>query len=696
MFSAQELENFNCAMVGRGAPVVIDGVGYNKPDYSICRFYYNGLSNAQLADLSARLTKYSKQLGIDKEILEENAEYYAFQANESNLENSVSIVSIDKQYTELGFKYDAQIISIIKSAKNRKYNPAEKTWLVSNNEIDSILSKLQENGYDTINALVYVKENMPDIEVTDEVKEVEKLKITIEEKTKNLLVSFPYKAEIVEKIKELKNRKYDPSKKAWIINKSDAGKLIAKLMNLENVDYSALQPFADGKIEEEKPEEQKVFLKDFSYLTRKPFNHQIIAGEFLLNKKKAILGDEMGGGKTLSAILACESIPGKKLIVCPSTVKYNWQNEIEMVSDLHCEIINGQDWITSNGYTIINYDILCKHIEAIEKANFAVVVFDEAHYGKSVQNSGKPGSKRAEMMVKISSKTEYAFLLTGTPITNRAKDIFNLLKCCNHELSRKFFPFGKRYCDGQHNGYGWEFNGYSNQKELNEKMKSVMLRRLKVDLLDLPEKIRSFIPNIVDLKDYNSKLDEYMKERESLETRGEHLVYLNAMRMILAKEKTYKTIEFAKEIVEQGKPVVIFTCYNYVLDQIQKEFGDNMVRLDGSVSPEDRQQLVDKFQNGKVQVFSSNIIAGGVGITLTASDVVIFNDYDWTPANHAQAEDRIHRIGQTNRCNIYYMYAKGAVSDERITELIDYKLRNITQIIDNDNVSFINDLIENI
>jgi SWI/SNF-related matrix-associated actin-dependent regulator 1 of chromatin subfamily A len=111
----------------------------------------------------------------------------------------------------------------------------------------------------------------------------------------------------------------------------------------------------------------------------------------------------------------------------------------------------------------------------------------------------------------------------------------------------------------------------------------------------------------------------------------------------------------AEEMLENGQKVIIFSCFTNTIKELQAHFGKKAVTIDGSVSKEKRQQAVDQFQtDDKITVFLGNIVAAGVGLTLTESSVVIFNDLDWTPANHMQAEDRAHRIGQQNQVHIIY------------------------------------------
>ncbi|MFA6662524.1 MAG: DEAD/DEAH box helicase, partial [Bacilli bacterium] len=358
-------------------------------------------------------------------------------------------------------------------------------------------------------------------------------------------------------------------------------------------------------------------------------------------------------------------------------------------------IVNGKTItdLTGNDWYIINYDILSKHLENILTTDFTSCIFDECHYIKSINNSGKPTASRGKAALQITEKIPYCFMLTGTPITNKTKDIYNTLKAINHPLSQNWMPFAKRYCSAYKNSFGWNMDGSSNTNELHEKLKPFMMRRLKTELLELPEKIRSFIPVEINTREYNRLFTEYMAERENLE-KGKQLVKLNALRHLLAIQKIPHTIEQIENIaVCQEKSIVVFTCYEEVVKQITEKF-PQAGTITGSDNMNQRQQTVGNFQNKNINIVVCNIVAAGVGLTLTASDTVIFNDFDWTPANHAQAEDRIHRIGQNQKCNIIYMYADNAEMDNKLSHILEKKLTNINQIIDNNSDNMFNELIE--
>jgi len=675
------LENLNYKMLGLGAPLEKDDCGYNKPDYSICQTIRCGISYNQASILCNVFQKYTNTqlFNVSKEDLRESEDYYNQLSGKKPAINLVYAYNM----SSIHFKYDTDIISIVKSMNNRKWDNLNKCWHVDNKEIIPLLDKLS-NLCDTDNAKKYFQEKYKPIEtVESEVKEPEKIKLITEQKNNSINLKLKYHAGFIAAVKSLTNRKYNSYDYSWNIDINEVNSLIQKLQKFEKeIDFSDLQKYTSK--EEVKKE---ITLKTLTNNSITPFSHQVEAAKFLLENKKAILADEMGIGKTLSAILAANNIEGKKLIVCPASLKLNWQKEIKMLnSTAKIGIINGKTITDLNDceWYIINYDILSKHVESLLAEGFKSVIMDECHYIKSINNSGKPTANRGKIALQIANNTEYCFLLTGTPITNKTKDIFNLLKAIDHPLTIKWFNFGMRYCNGYKDRYGYNFDGYSNTSELHEKISNKMMRRLKTELLDLPEKIRSFIPVEIDLKKYTSLFNDFMKQRVEL-TQGEQLVRLNALRHLLAIEKIPHTFNMIENLLEQEKQVIIFTCYQAVVDAITEKFQAS--KITGDCSAEQRQSVVEDFQKGKINVLVCNIQAAGVGLTLTSGDTIIFNDFDWTPANHLQAEDRIHRIGQKNNCNIYYMYAENACIDYKMSEIIEEKTKNINNIVDNNNSS---------
>jgi SWI/SNF-related matrix-associated actin-dependent regulator 1 of chromatin subfamily A len=159
---------------------------------------------------------------------------------------------------------------------------------------------------------------------------------------------------------------------------------------------------------------------------------------------------------------------------------------------------------------------------------------------------------------------------------------------------------------------------------------------------------------------------------------------LMKVRQVIAEEKIKNTCEIAENIVEQGKKVIIFTNFTDTLNQITEHFGKTAVKLDGSMSKQERQRAVDSFQEDeKIQVFVGNIKAAGVGITLTAAEAVIMNDLSFVPSDHSQAEDRAYRYGQKNNVLVYYPIFENTI-ESIIYDILQNK-KNIFEIVMGDN-----------
>ena len=575
----------------------------------------------------------------------------------------LSVEKVDDEHIRLSFDYDNYLVSEIKALRSKKFDWETKSWTIQIFEAKALYENITHMGYDLSELKPYAS-----------VSQVAKVKV-IRVEGMDVEFSFPYIQTVVTKIKELTYYSFNKANTSWIIDIRELDTLVDSLGDL--IDTTELK-------EVEIPEDTKgnVKLRDYSYLKRKPYEHQIEAAKFLLRNKKSCVAHEMGSGKTLTAVIAAYSLSPKRLVVCPASLKYNWEKEIRMVDYKGSISVIGDKVDYSSDWIIINYDILEREYKNLSQIDFTCIILDEAHYIKSVSNGGKPDSKRAKYTMALAKKCEYVFSLTGTPITNKPKDIFNLLKISDHILSRNFFSFAKRYCGAKHNGYGWDFSGSSNEDELHERLKSVMDRKRKEEMLDLPDKIRRFIPVQIDLRSYNEAVEEYKREKAGLKQKGEHLAYLTTIKHILAKEKVSSTIEIAENILDAGESVVIFTNYNAVADRLMAKFKDKATKITGDCNAKDRQKAVDDFQSGKKTVMVANIIAAGVGITLVKANNLIFNDMDWVPSNHFQAEDRIHRIGQENKCVINYVYASGSEIDEYMADMLETKSTYINKIID--------------
>ena len=401
------------------------------------------------------------------------------------------------------------------------------------------------------------------------------------------------------------------------------------------------------------------------YSNRPPLEHQKEAVQKLVENKKFILADDMGLGKTTSTIIAALEASSKKvLIICPATLKINWKREIENYSDKSIYIAEGKNFSTDADFVIINYDIIKnfhdpkkKDDSEILKSNFDLVIVDEAHYIKNGQ------AQRTKLINDLVKTVDRLWLLTGTPMTSRPMDYFNLLSLVDSPVSKNWMAYAIRYCQGYQFNVGgrkiWNITGASNLEELRERTAGTILRRLKENFLDLPDKIITPVYLRLKSKNYEEVMGEYYdwydKNPDESKSLTVQFSKLTKVRQIIADEKISQTIEIAENIIEQDKKVIIFCNFTDSLNKIIEHFGKSAVKLDGSMSKPERQRSVDEFQdNPKVKVFVGNIKAAGVGITLTSAEAVIMNDLSFLPSDHAQAEDRAYRYGQKNNVLVYY------------------------------------------
>jgi SWI/SNF-related matrix-associated actin-dependent regulator 1 of chromatin subfamily A len=451
---------------------------------------------------------------------------------------------------------------------------------------------------------------------------------------------------------------------------------------------------------------------DYSpYDNRPPMEHQKVAIEKLLANNKFILADDMGLGKTTAAVIASmESGAKKVLIVCPASLKINWDREIKNYTDRKVLIVEGRKWGSTFDYYIINYDIL-KNYHTTEKSEdsddykllvnekFDLAIVDEAHY---VSNST---ANRTRLLNDVLETIPRVWLLTGTPMTSRPINYFNLLKIVDSPLTLNWQSYVRRYCKGYQFTVGnrkvWNTSGASNLDELRERTKSYVLRRMKTDILDLPEKIVT--PVFVELssKMYDEELEEFTRisnDNKDKETLSVTLNRLMKIRQLIAYEKIPYTCEIIDKCLDQGKKVIVFTNFTMSLDMLHEKYKKNSVILNGSMSKEKKQESVDRFQNeDKIKIFISNIIAGGVGITLTAGEVVVMNDLSFVPAHHSQAEDRAYRYGQQNSVLVYYPVFENTV--EKIIYNILQKKKNVIDQVMGDgeySESFSKDLLKSL
>jgi SWI/SNF-related matrix-associated actin-dependent regulator 1 of chromatin subfamily A len=406
---------------------------------------------------------------------------------------------------------------------------------------------------------------------------------------------------------------------------------------------------------------------------------------------RALVADDMGLGKSLQALGWTALYPERRpvLIVCPATLKFNWQNEINTHLSKDSIMLSGKKpyKFPQHEYVIINYDILEAWVpEILKHIKPQIVICDEFHYCKSRK------AQRTKATIKLSKKVSHFIGLTGTPIDNRPVELFPQLKAIDKDLFPSFWDFGLSYCAAEMKFGRWEFKGASKSKELHKILSTkVMIRRKKSEVLtELPDKTRTALPLSICMKEYNKAevdLIGWLKKVDPLKAarakNAEALAKIGYLKRLAAKGKVKEVIKWVENFLENtDEKLILFAIHHEVLDALRDAFGPAAVMLTGKTSAPGRRDAVDRFQNDpKIRIFIGGLKAAGVGLTLTAASTVAMVELGWTPAEHLQAEDRAHRIGQKNAVNCYYFLAQGTI-EEPICDMIQAKQKVIEQVLD--------------
>lgn len=517
-----------------------------------------------------------------------------------------------------------------------------------------------------------------------------------------LFVSFPYNAQVVDIIREFPSRFWDKDQKTWELPFNQLGNLVSKLHSFE-IEITGQYVEVEKK-QAEVPE-------GFKFKTS-PFQHQIEGFNYGLSNDRWLLGDEQGLGKTKQVIdiaVAKKLQKGYKhcLIICGvNGLKWNWVNEIAIHSNEESWILgqrfvkHGKKIIGStadkladlkNIENIPNY-FLITNVESLrnedivkelqflcKKEIIGMVAADEVHKMKN------PSSQQGKGFLKIQANCQIA--MTGTPLMNTPMDLYIILKWLGYE-KHSFYMFKQHYCVMGGFG-GHEIVGYHYLNELQSQLDEVMLRRLKKDVLDLPEKT-----HITEYVEMTPKQEQIYKEVtadikaniDQIKMAQNPLAELIRMRQatgytgilsstIKESAKLDRMEELVDEAVENGKKVVIFSNWTQMTLPIYNRLAVKYhgTYITGEVDSDQRQEHVKRFQeDADCKFIVGTIGAMGTGLTLTAGTVEIFMDEPWNRANKEQAEDRCHRVGTTENITIYTLVCKGTI-DERINDLVERK-----------------------
>lgn len=444
-----------------------------------------------------------------------------------------------------------------------------------------------------------------------------------------------------------------------------------------------------------------------------PYPYQREGIEYGLDKKRLIIGDEPGLGKTLQSIGIVDTANAYPcLVICPSSLKINWQREFEKFTDKPALVLDNSVRTTwpyllkmgMHHVAIVNYESLRKYFVWDIKGGksfrlkdvvfcpqirmFRSVIIDESHRVKD------PSAQQTIFTKGITTGKEWIILLSGTPVVNRPEDLVAQLS-----IMGRLQEFGGRtkfmadYCTDPKDKKAEPavpLSVLSNQLYAN-----CMIRREKAKVLpQLPDKTRvDLYVDISNAPEYNlaaADLAEYLRQYTECtdweirrKMRMEALVRFMTLRQLATLGKVAQAVDFIRTFLDSGKKLIVFCSLHEVVDALCKAF-PRAVTVTGRDSASSKQVAVDSFQNNPdVQLIVCSIKAAGVGLTLTASSNVAFVELAWTYADCCQCEDRAHRIGQKDNVTCYYLLGRGTI-DQTIYSLIHKKKSIAAEIMNSD------------
>lgn len=517
-------------------------------------------------------------------------------------------------------------------------------------------------------------------------------------------VSFQYHPMLAKCVKRIPSARYHSDGKFWEVSvyHKQYLKLMEQWARSNRFVTSVLWLIDDERVPIYEPLPMPSLTVPHNLLVE-PYDFQKEGIAYAIEHKRCIMGDEQGLGKTVEAIgvlTVTQALPA--LVICPASLKLNWQRELKKFGGLNAIILNDNNQRTWQRFfelkkadgrpcadvAIVNYESLKKFFVAkirregrftlksvdfdARKDLFRSVIIDESHKCKNVQ------TQQSKFVQGIAAGKEYILELTGTPVVNNNEDLIQQLRIMGRlEDFGGYAKFMARYCAG--------LNKSSHIKELNYYLrKYCFFRRQKKDVLtQLPAKTRSYLVTEIDnrkeyqaaerdiikyLRDYQSADDEKVQRT----IRGAVMVKMGILKQISARGKVEGAKDIIHNIVDGGQKLIVFCFLKEVVQALKQEFR-HAVTVTGDDTTEQKQHAVDRFQNDEdCKLIILNYRSGGTGLTLTAASNVLFVEFPWTAADCVQAEDRAHRNGQKNAVNCVYLLGDKTI-DEYMYNLIQTK-----------------------
>lgn len=729
----------NTLLLGLGAPVERDDMGYNKADFGPCLSAGLMPEGDLVVDVAERLPKYHRQIGEERaSLIREGLCLHSSKLNRTKGRQGVSAARRGDQATVF-FKYDQRLLDILKAvvpSRERRFDYDRKCWIVPLSRLTELADAMDVEANTA--ALRNLIGTLHGDEIIDKTNaNTDKLLVKIAEKDGELIIGHRYNDDLRAAYRACRLF-WDGQDKVYRISRKFSGwdrkakaVLDALLTRDDDVEIEGIDILRKWAADPKPAAQTAAPLLTIDEVTKgkaTPFPFQRDGIDFIRQTRyRCILADDMGLGKTNQAIIAAAQAGYRTLVVCPAGVKRNWAREVELFTSLSAYVANTSDKDAkpvpgtercmeggptgdyhNHQFVVINGDLLIdktitkgkKKVERKSKwtdlliaSNFDMVIVDESQLYKNWK------AKRTQKLCRIAKNISRRVLLSGTPIKSRPAEIYSQLRLVAPAIAGKWLPFAERFCEGHYEYFGtraiFVADGASHLDELRRRMSPVFLRRTKEEVLpDLPGKLRTVVsvplpPGL--RRQYDKAAADYVDYLHGIgdsaaavrAARAEHLTRINGLKQLVLKAKIDAAIEFAKNANEQGRKVVVFSQFTEVIDAVKAVFGDSCVTFRGSDDTAARDDAVRTFQdeNSGVMVFAGNAQAAGIGITLTASSLVFFVDLLWTPADIMQPEDRCCRIGQKNCVNVYFAIAEDTI-DEWIYELLLSKMDVLGELLD--------------
>lgn len=432
--------------------------------------------------------------------------------------------------------------------------------------------------------------------------------------------------------------------------------------------------------------------------TKHPYLYpfQRIGTRFIIEAKRAILADDMGLGKTVEAIAALQEIKTKKvLVICPNSLKYYWQEALEQFAKRASEIADGAPKkrssiiAQSRNILIINYAMLRRNkFPDLFSKKWNAIICDEAHFLKNARIQRTKGCAQL--------RSEFLFLLTGTPIQNKPDELYSLLNLIDKKRFRSYWNFVYRFCelDSPYPGSSHlVVVGTRNLPSLKYLLAPLMIQRTKPEVLpQLPPKTFQTIP--LSLLPNQYKLYRQM-EKEMVAYFDGHeikapvaIAQLTRLRQLCLSPRILNfSVDGIKDqaildlISGTDQKIVVFSLSKLYIKHLCRLLSAKHVLICGDTKLEDRTKLIKQFRtDSETQVLLFTIQTGGLGLNLEAASIVVFADKSWNPEVNRQCEDRIHRIGQKKNASIISLVCKNTI-DEDVERLLQKKRAIINEIM---------------